>query len=123
MNNCKHGTVLYGATCLNCEREKQSGIIDYEAGEITYSPVNDKNKSLLISKYKRLRYYQLKIDQVMNHKCIDMTYVLVPDDARLKLSNAIDQIEQALELIKKANTDSVVLEILHEIDGEVISSN
>lgn len=118
MNKCKHGVILYGARCLNCEREKQQGVTHDAMAEITNSPINDKNKSLLISKYKRLRHEQIKIDQIMNHRCIDMTHVIRPDEARSKLSNAIDQIEQVLELIKKANTDSVVAEILIEIDGE-----
>ena len=120
MNTCKHGVLLYGARCISCEREKHemTGCI-YSGLHPDYSKSNYPDESSITTKYKRLRLIQLKIDQAIHHKNNRMLHVIQSDEARSKLSNAIDQIEQALELIKKVNTDSVVAEILIEIDGEV----
>lgn len=68
-----------------------------------------------IASYKKLRIMQQDLHAMM----LDQKRVLImPHETSRNLSNAIDQIEQALELIKKTNTDSVVAEILIEIDGE-----
>lgn len=69
-----------------------------------------------IASYKKLRIMQQDIHAMT---IFQRQVLIMPHDAGKNLSSAIDQIEQALELIKKANTDSIVAEILIEIDGEV----
>lgn len=69
-----------------------------------------------IAAYKKLRIIQCKLNAMIEDK--ERVFIM-PLDIGKSLSNAIDQIEQALEKIKSDTTDLIILEIMNEIDGEV----
>ena len=72
--------------------------------------------SEIISNYGKLRLIQRDI----HTETLDENRMLVlTGKVRTHCSNAIDQIEQALEKIKADTADTVMLEIMNEIDGEV----
>ena len=68
-----------------------------------------------IAAYRKLRITQHDLNAIIENQKL----LFIESNTGKNLSNAIDQIEQALGVIKKATTDSIVLEILYEIDGEV----
>jgi len=69
-----------------------------------------------IAAYKHLRIMQRQIHAITSDK---NPYLNLAKDIRRCTTKAIDQIEQALEKIKAGTTDSIMLEILNEIDGEI----
>lgn len=46
MNQCKHGLILYGTKCLNCEREKKEKLNDDEKRESAIKKIREKADKL-----------------------------------------------------------------------------